>query len=81
MVPAVPLPAVWGLWVVCSAWWGLLSRLWACLQINRPPRAACLSPTSAAANRGVKATAVLTGAEHLDPVQLEVEKRGCLRHV
>lgn len=28
-VPAVPLPAVWGLWVVCSAWWGLLSRLWA----------------------------------------------------
>lgn len=49
-----------------------------CLQINRPPRAACLAPTSAAANREVKATAVLTGAEHLDPVQLEVGKRGCL---
>lgn len=49
-----------------------------CLQINRPPRAACLSPTSAAANGEVKATAVLTGAEHLDPVQLEVGKRGRL---
>lgn len=55
---------MWGLRVVCGGWGGgLLSRLRA------------LSPTPAAPAAAPEVEAVLTGAEHLDPVRLEVEKR------
>lgn len=50
---------------------GLLSA--DCLQTNKALKAASVSPTPAAGNDEVKASAVLTGAGRLNPVEEEEE--------
>lgn len=55
---------------------GLLSA--DCLQTNKASKAASLSPTPVAGNDAVVASAVLTGAGRLDPVEKEVEEEECV---
>lgn len=55
---------------------GLLSA--DCLQTNKALKAASVSPTPAAGNDEVKASAVLTGAGRLNPVEEEEDVRECV---